>query len=32
MIAVVFSAAAIRDWSRARMPVTFHDDKEDEDA
>ena len=32
MIAVVFGAAAIRDWSRARMPVTFHDDKEDEDA
>jgi hypothetical protein len=32
IIAVVFSAAAIRDWSRARMPVTFHDDKEDEDA
>jgi hypothetical protein len=28
----VFSTAAIRDWSRARMPVTFHDDKEDEDA
>jgi len=32
IIAVVFSAAAIREWSRARMPVTFHDDKEDEDA
>jgi hypothetical protein len=32
IIAVVFGAAAIRDWSRARMPVTFHDDKEDEDA
>jgi hypothetical protein len=32
IIAVVFSTAAIRDWSRARMPVTFHDDKEDEDA
>jgi hypothetical protein len=32
MIAVVSTAAAIRDWSRARMPVTFHDDKEDEDA
>jgi hypothetical protein len=32
IIAVVFSTAAISDWSRARMPVTFHDDKEDEDA
>jgi phosphatidylglycerophosphate synthase len=32
IIAVVFSAAAIRDWSQARRPVTFHDDKEDEDA
>lgn len=32
IIAVVFGAAAIREWSRARMPVTFHDDKEDEDA
>jgi hypothetical protein len=32
IIAVVFSVAAIREWSRARMPVTFHDDKEDEDA
>jgi uncharacterized protein DUF5941 len=32
LIAVVFGAAAIRDWSRARRPVTFHDDKEDEDA
>jgi Family of unknown function (DUF5941)/CDP-alcohol phosphatidyltransferase len=30
--AAVFGAAAIRDWSRAGMPVTFHDDKEDEDA
>ena len=32
LIAVVFAAAAIRDWSRARRPVTFHDDKEDEEA
>lgn len=32
IIATVFSGAAIRDWSRARTPVTFHDDKEDEDA
>jgi hypothetical protein len=32
VIAAVFSAAAIHAWSRARMPVTFHDDKEDEDA
>jgi hypothetical protein len=32
IIAVVFCTAAIRDWSRARMPVTFHDDKGDEDA
>jgi hypothetical protein len=29
---VVFGAAAIRDWSRARMPVAFHDDKEDVEA
>jgi hypothetical protein len=28
----VFGAAAIRDWSRARMPVAFHDDKEDVEA
>jgi Family of unknown function (DUF5941)/CDP-alcohol phosphatidyltransferase len=32
MIAVVFAGAAVRDWSQARTPVTFHDDKEDEDA
>jgi hypothetical protein len=33
MIAAVFAGAAIIDWSRARkQPVTFHDDKEDEDA
>jgi phosphatidylglycerophosphate synthase len=32
IIAVVCVTAAIQDWSRARMPVTFHDDKEDEDA
>jgi phosphatidylglycerophosphate synthase len=32
IIAVVFGAAAIRDWSRARMPVAFHDDKEDVEA
>jgi hypothetical protein len=32
MIAAVFVGAAISDWSRARQPVTFHDDKEDEDA
>ena len=32
IIAVVFCAAAIHDWSRARMPVTFHDELEDEDA
>jgi ABC-type oligopeptide transport system ATPase subunit len=32
IIAVVFVSAAIRDWTRARMPVTFHDDKEDEEA
>jgi len=32
IIAVVFGAAAIRDWSRARRPVTFHDDEEDEEA
>jgi hypothetical protein len=31
LIAVVFSAAAIRGWSLARMPVAFEDDKEDED-
>jgi hypothetical protein len=32
IIAVVFTAAAVRDWSRTRTAVTFHDDKEDEDA
>jgi len=31
LVAVVFSAAAIQGWSRARMPVAFEDDKEDED-
>jgi Family of unknown function (DUF5941)/CDP-alcohol phosphatidyltransferase len=31
IIAVVFSAAAIHDWSRARMPVTFSEDREDEE-
>ena len=31
LTAVVFSAAAIRGWSLARMPVAFEDDKEDED-
>jgi hypothetical protein len=32
MIAAVFVGAAIVDWSHAHKPVTFHDDKEDEDA
>jgi hypothetical protein len=31
LTALVFSAAAIRGWSLARMPVAFEDDKEDED-